>query len=57
MPLNKALGPDGFLVEFFKESWSVIGEGVVAAIKGFFLLLVCYLKKLIPLFLPWFLRR
>jgi hypothetical protein len=45
MPLNKAPGPDGFSAEFFREAWSVVGEGVVAAIKGFFLLLVCCLKK------------
>ena len=36
MPLNKAPGPDGFPTEFFKESWSVVGEGVEVAIKGFF---------------------
>jgi hypothetical protein len=36
MPLNKAPGPDGFTTEFFKSSWSVVGEDVVAAIQSFF---------------------
>jgi hypothetical protein len=36
MPLNKAPGPDGFTTEFFKSSWSVVGENVVAAIRSFF---------------------
>ena len=36
MPMNKAPGPNGYSVKFFKESWFVVGEGVVAAIKGFF---------------------
>ncbi|XP_059430260.1 uncharacterized protein LOC132163900 [Corylus avellana] len=36
MPANKAPGPDGLSAEFFKASWSIVGEGVVAAIKGFF---------------------
>jgi hypothetical protein len=36
MPLNKAPGPDGFTTEFFKSSWSIVGEDVVAAIQSFF---------------------
>ena len=36
MPANKALGLDGYSVEFFKVSWSIVGKEVVAAIKGFF---------------------
>jgi len=44
MPLNKAPGPDGFTTEFFKSSWSVVGEDVVAAIQSF-LSLVCCLKN------------
>jgi hypothetical protein len=36
MPTNKAPGPNGYSIEFLKESWPVVGEGVVAAIKGFF---------------------
>jgi hypothetical protein len=38
MPINKAHGPDGYTVEFFKDSWLVVGEGVVATIKRFFCL-------------------
>ena len=45
MPANKAPGPDGFSAEFFKGSWSIVREEVVAAIKGFFLSLVCYSKR------------
>ena len=36
MPSNKAPGPDGYTVEFFKASWSIVGKEVVGAIKGFF---------------------
>jgi hypothetical protein len=36
MPSNKAPGPDGYTAEFFKASWPIVGEEVVAAIKGFF---------------------
>jgi hypothetical protein len=36
MPLNKAQSPDGYSTDFFKGSWSVARDGVVAAIKGFF---------------------
>lgn len=37
LPRNKASGPDGFPVEFFTESWSVIGPEVTAAIREFFI--------------------
>ncbi|XP_039048777.1 uncharacterized protein LOC120189611 [Hibiscus syriacus] len=33
---NKAPGPDGYSPQFFKHSWPIIGEDVVAAIKHFF---------------------
>jgi hypothetical protein len=38
MPVNMAPGPDGYPVEFFKAFWSIVGEGVVVDIKGFFCL-------------------
>ena len=37
MPANKAQGPDGYLVEFYKAAWSVIGKDVVAAVQSFFI--------------------
>ena len=37
MPANKSLVPDGYTSEFFKNSWSIVGEDVVAVVKGFFL--------------------
>ena len=37
MKTNKAPGPDGFSVDFFKVAWSIVGKEVVAAIKGFFI--------------------
>jgi hypothetical protein len=33
---EKAPGPDGFPIEFFKESWSIVGAHVLAAIRNFF---------------------
>ncbi|XP_059436754.1 uncharacterized protein LOC132169808 [Corylus avellana] len=36
MKANKAPGPDGFYADFFKSTWSIVGQEVVAAIKGFF---------------------
>lgn len=35
-PNNKAPGPNGFTVEFFKSSWSVTGTLVCAVIREFF---------------------
>jgi len=36
MKPNKAPGPDGFTADFFKASWSVVGDDFVAAVKSFF---------------------
>jgi hypothetical protein len=36
MKSNKAPGPDGFTANFFKASWSVVGDDVIKAIKNFF---------------------
>nr|GFC91544.1 RNA-directed DNA polymerase, eukaryota, reverse transcriptase zinc-binding domain protein [Tanacetum cinerariifolium] len=33
---NKALGPDGFSSQFFKDSWSVVGDEVCKAVRDFF---------------------
>ncbi|KAG7540795.1 Endonuclease/exonuclease/phosphatase superfamily [Arabidopsis thaliana x Arabidopsis arenosa] len=37
MPCNKAPGPDGYTVEFFKQSWPILGRDFVIAIQSFFL--------------------
>ncbi|XP_039001503.1 uncharacterized protein LOC120127716 [Hibiscus syriacus] len=34
---DKALGLDGYTLFFFKNSWNIVGEDVVAAVKFFFL--------------------
>nr|GEV32463.1 hypothetical protein [Tanacetum cinerariifolium] len=33
---NKALGPDGYIADFFKEAWDIIDMDVIKAIKEFF---------------------
>ncbi|KAG7556378.1 Endonuclease/exonuclease/phosphatase superfamily [Arabidopsis suecica] len=38
MPVNKAPGPDGYTVEFFKQAWSIVGNDFVTAIQSFFLM-------------------
>lgn len=37
MPGSKAPGPDGYTTEFFKETWSVIGEDITTAVQSFFI--------------------
>lgn len=37
LPSNKACGPDGFPVEFFKAAWSCIGAEVTAVVREFFI--------------------
>lgn len=36
MPGSKAPGPDGYTMEFFKETWTIIGEDVTVAVQSFF---------------------
>lgn len=33
---DRAPGPDGFPVEFFKSNWEVIGQDVINGVKWFF---------------------
>lgn len=37
MPSNKALGPDGYQMEFYTASWPIIGSDFVTAVQSFFL--------------------
>jgi hypothetical protein len=37
-PSEKSPGPDGFIGVFYKHSWGVVGDDVVAAIKEVFAL-------------------
>ncbi|KAL9661472.1 hypothetical protein QQ045_026296 [Rhodiola kirilowii] len=36
MPNNKAVGPDGFSVEFFKSAWSVCENDILESVRQFF---------------------
>ena len=36
MPANKPPGFDGYTLEFFKNSWFIVGEDMVAVVKFFF---------------------
>ena len=36
MDNNKAPGPDGFNVLFFKKTWNIIGDDIFAAVNEFF---------------------
>ena len=37
MPSNKAPGPDGYPMKFYKAAWPVVGKDVVSAIQSFFI--------------------
>lgn len=37
MPANKASGPDGFPMEFYKAAWTVVGKDLITAVQSFFL--------------------
>ncbi|GAA0152757.1 hypothetical protein LIER_37554 [Lithospermum erythrorhizon] len=43
MAEHKAPGPDGFLVEFFKENWNVVGVDFMKAVREFFV--TCFMPK------------
>lgn len=36
MPLSKSPDPDGYSVEFFRSSWSIVGADVIAVVNEFF---------------------
>ncbi|XP_010544463.1 PREDICTED: uncharacterized protein LOC104817082 [Tarenaya hassleriana] len=36
MPNNKAPGPDGYPKEFYVNTWSIVGDGLVKAVQEFF---------------------
>jgi hypothetical protein len=36
MKRNASLGPDGFNVEFYQETWSWSGDDVTLLVKSFF---------------------
>jgi len=33
---DKAQGPDGFMVKFFRKAWEVVGSNVVEVVRNFF---------------------
>lgn len=37
MPLNKAPGPDGYPVEFYRSAWAIIGKDFITAVQSFFI--------------------
>lgn len=46
---GKALGPDGYFMEFFKSAWVVVGDDFCAAISHYFLLLLSLLGLMLLL--------
>lgn len=36
IPGNKAPGPDGYSTQFFKDSWHIVGDSVIAAVQEVF---------------------
>lgn len=37
MPTNKAPGPDGYPMEFYKAAWAVVGKDFITAVQSFFI--------------------
>lgn len=37
MPANKAQGPGGYPMEFYKAAWTVVGKDLVVVVQSFFL--------------------
>lgn len=37
MPGSKAPGPDGYIVEFYKVVWLIVGTDFITAVQSFFL--------------------